>query len=167
MSDDELRRLERIWRATGAAADEARFRREVERRTPAPPLVAVTLTSGDDDSLERAGSAMEGALEGAELRDRLDEVARVTLGHAVREALLNAVTHGGLPVTLRATIVEERLEVVVTDGGRGFDHALHAGAAGARPGGLGLFLLRRACDEVRWNEVGNEVRLVKRLGRRR
>lgn len=166
MSDDELRRLERTWRATGAAADEARFKRELERRA-ALPLVEVTLTSGDDDSLERAGGAMDGALEGAELRDRLDEVARVTLGHAVREALLNAVTHGGLPVTLRARVVEERLEVVVTDGGRGFDHALHAGAAGARPGGLGLFLLRRAFDEVGWNEVGNEVRLVKRLGRRR
>ena len=64
-----------------------------------------------------------------------------------------------------AKITPERLEVKVADEGPGFDvsraHALLDGAREGLDGGRGLRLMRILMDEVRFNQTGNEVVLVK------
>jgi CheY-like chemotaxis protein len=64
-----------------------------------------------------------------------------------------------------AKITPERLEVKVADEGPGFDvsraQALLDGAREGLDGGRGLRLMRILMDEVRFNQTGNEVVLVK------
>src|SRR5204862_7889392 len=64
-----------------------------------------------------------------------------------------------------AKITPERLEVKVADEGPGFDvakaQALLDGAREGLDGGRGLRLMRILMDEVRFNQAGNEVVLVK------
>ena len=65
--------------------------------------------------------------------------------------------------------IESRLEggefrVMVRDEGAGFDwRSLVAASPGASLAGRGVLLARVHFDEVRWNERGNEVTLVRRI----
>ena len=106
------------------------------------------------------------------------------IAFAFRELLINAIEHGG------KLDPEKRVEVAcirligaiiyyVRDPGEGFsfDNLAHAAvgsapgdpvshvavraAAGLRPGGFGILLMRNIADEVIYNERGNEVLLVK------
>jgi len=102
---------------------------------------------------------------------------------AIVEALSNAVVHGALGVASRAeghaglrayaAAISERAaalpadtitvridagpptSIAVLDRGRGFDWRRTVARRGH-----GLAVMRAAFEEVRWNEVGNEVRLV-------
>lgn len=175
MSDELLRALRRTWEASGSPADEARYRHEVERRVA--PLVDLTIAA-TDEGVDEGASRFEEALGRLEPARRFPEDEAVPLVHSVREALMNSVHHGAAPIRLRLRLLDGALHATVTDGGRGFDHrpytAWHRanpgdpsvrgpGQAGRPPGGLGFVLMFRLCDEVRWNEAGNEVTLVKRL----
>ena len=102
---------------------------------------------------------------------------------AFREILLNAIEHGaGLDpdkdVRVDAIRTRRALTFYFRDPGPGFvpetvAHVASAGdpvshierrqQAGLRPGGFGLMLSRQLVDEVIYNEVGNEVLLVKHL----
>ena len=179
MSDELLRALRRTWEASGLREDEARYRHELERRVS--PLVDVTLAS-TDEGIEQGADAFVEVLGRLEPTPRFDEDAAASLVHAVREALMNGSHHGAAPIRLCVRIVEGALHATITDGGRGFDHRPYTAfwpawsranppdpsvrgpsPPGRPPGGLGFVLLFRFCDEVRWNEAGNEVTLVKRL----
>ncbi len=69
------------------------------------------------------------------------------------------------------TIHADKLSIVITDKGRGFDSeilksSLHAPSA--RGKGLGLFLIHSLVDEVKIHSTachGTEVRMVKYLGK--
>jgi CheY-like chemotaxis protein/anti-sigma regulatory factor (Ser/Thr protein kinase) len=69
----------------------------------------------------------------------------------------------------RRVWIESRLEggefrVMVRDEGAGFDwRSIVASAPGASLAGRGVLLTRVHFDEVRWNESGNEVTLVRRI----
>jgi CheY-like chemotaxis protein/anti-sigma regulatory factor (Ser/Thr protein kinase) len=102
-----------------------------------------------------------------------------------RELLMNAIEHGG------RSDPEQRVEIAyirtkrailywVRDPGPGFsfDDLAHAATtddplrhievrteAGMRPGGFGILLTREIADELLYNEKGNEVLLVKYLGK--
>ena len=77
---------------------------------------------------------------------------------AVEEAINNAIKHGN---KLDASKV-----VRITDQGEGFDPATLADPTAdenlEKPTGRGVMLMRAYMDEVRFNDKGNQVHLVKR-----
>lgn len=84
---------------------------------------------------------------------------------SVHELLVNGVTHGRPPVTLRMWVREEHLVATVTDRGGGFDDPF-AGylfdGAGVMQSDLGLWLVRRHCRDLsaRRTPEGFTVRVV-------
>jgi DNA-binding response OmpR family regulator len=105
------------------------------------------------------------------------------LRQAVMEMAHNAIEWGNRhqsdrPVRITYRIYEDRLEISVRDEGTGFDRASlpHAAAPddpfshldvreklGLRAGGFGLLICQGMVDEMRYNEPGNEVTLIKRF----
>jgi anti-sigma regulatory factor (Ser/Thr protein kinase) len=119
-----------------------------------------------------------------ELSGQLPLDTREEMMQALREILLNAMEHGAAfnPVqVVEVTAVRTGRAMVfyVRDPGAGFrreslTHAAIANAAdapaahivqreaeGMRPGGYGLLLAGGTVDELIYNEIGNEVLLVK------
>jgi anti-sigma regulatory factor (Ser/Thr protein kinase) len=118
-------------------------------------------------SLVRAVTGMMG------VQNKVDETVIEHMEHAVDEACSNVIKHayGGDPnqqigVTLR--ISPEAFEVIIEDNGLKADVASIKGRGldDIRPGGLGVHLIKRACDVVEFDEEkqkGNRLRLVKYL----
>jgi serine/threonine-protein kinase RsbW len=107
------------------------------------------------------------------LRTRLqclsDETARFAVELLLREALVNAVSHGccgngNRRVHCALRLRERRLTIVVRDDGCGFDwqtwQSREAGLAQAS--GRGLEIIRRYATRVRFNRAGNTVAILKR-----
>ncbi len=128
-----------------------------------------------------------------DLNDFLMMVCQVTplvhdqvmqLRQAVMEMAQNAIEWGNRHQTDRLVnivyrVYEDLLEIVVRDQGPGFDrnHIPHAAVPddpfthldlreklGLRTGGFGLLICQGMVDEMRYNDVGNEVTLIKRFG---
>lgn len=120
----------------------------------------------------------------AQLKSDLSEEDREHVGLAFRELLTNAIEWGGkldpnLKVRISCIKTKRMLQYRIADPGMGFrveelDHAavnnpaddplLHSEIRkqkGMRPGGYGLFMVRDLVDELLYNEVRNEVVLVK------
>lgn len=107
----------------------------------------------------------------------------IQIRQAVMEMAHNAIEWGNrhqsdrlVKITYR--IHEDRLEIVVQDQGPGFDRSQLPHAAvpddpfshldvreklGLRAGGFGLLICQGMVDEMRYNDVGNEVTLIKRF----
>jgi DNA-binding response OmpR family regulator len=105
------------------------------------------------------------------------------LRQAVMEMAHNAIEWGNLHqsdrlVRITYRIYDDRLEIVVRDQGAGFDRNQlpHAAAPddpfthldvreklGLRAGGFGLLICQGMVDEMRYNDKGNEVTLIKRF----
>ena len=105
------------------------------------------------------------------------------LRQAVMEMSHNAIEWGNLHqsdrlVKLTYRIYDDRLEIVVRDQGPGFNRTYLPHAAipddpfshldvreklGLRAGGFGLLICQGMVDEMRYNEIGNEVTLIKRF----
>ncbi len=108
----------------------------------------------------------------------------IQLRQAVMEMAQNAIEWGNEHeserlVNITYRVYHDRLEIVVKDQGSGFDrsslpHAAVAGdpfshldvreKLGLRAGGFGLLICQGMVDEMRYNDVGNEVTLIKRFG---
>jgi len=72
--------------------------------------------------------------------------------------------NAGKRVWIESRLSDGEFRVTVRDEGGGFDwRALAAAEPGANLAGRGVLLTRFHFDEVRWNERGNEVTLVKRI----
>ena len=104
------------------------------------------------------------------------------LRQAVLEMAQNAIEWGNKHqserlVAIRYRVYSDRVEIVVRDQGSGFDrnHLPHAAAPGdpfthldvrdklgLRAGGFGLMICKGMVDELTYNDVGNEVTLLKR-----
>ena len=91
---------------------------------------------------------------------------------ALEEALSNAIKHGnGLDpdktVTVRFCVEPEKVQLVITDQGQGFDPAAVPDPTTndhlEKPSGRGIALIRAYMDEVAYNSRGNEIRMVKRI----
>ncbi|MFC1705948.1 ATP-binding protein [Planctomycetota bacterium] len=136
---------------------------------------------GTEENLELAGGLAERLFGETDL----DEEEQVALGYAFREALGNAAQHGngndpGKRIRVRYSLDREKVTIVVTDAGAGFDHgtelarcANQDALAAARErrakggvGGLGIMLMLKCSDRVEYNHTGNRVALTK-LRRRR
>jgi DNA-binding response OmpR family regulator len=107
----------------------------------------------------------------------------VQLRQAVMEMAHNAIEWGNLHqsdrlVNITYLIYDDRLEIEVRDQGPGFDRSTlpHAAVAGdpfthldvreklgLRAGGFGLLICQGMVDEMRYNDIGNEVTLIKRF----
>lgn len=110
---------------------------------------------------------------GASLSINLEDIEDLKI--AITEIISNVVKHAypGNKEKGKATIVftihADKLSIVITDKGRGFDteilkSSLHAPSA--RGKGLGLFLIHSLVDEVKIHSTashGTEVRMVKYL----
>ncbi|HKK50457.1 MAG TPA: ATP-binding protein [Myxococcota bacterium] len=101
-------------------------------------------------------------------RRRLELNFRVGL----MEALANAVFYGNREdpekcIRLEIAILSHAIEARVTDEGNGFDPEEVPDPTMPeniqRPGGRGLFLMRKLMDEVYFNDAGNSVTLVLHL----
>jgi serine/threonine-protein kinase RsbW len=104
----------------------------------------------------------------SERAHRLDLNFRVGL----TEALSNAMLYGNhrdpsKRVLLEIAFLQKCIEARVTDQGAGFDPASIPDPTTpenlTRPCGRGLFLMRKLLDEVRYNDLGNQVTLVLKL----
>ena len=113
---------------------------------------------------------VQGAMQG-EIHVQLN--SELPFLQEVNDFLLNITL---VDITYR--IYPEHVEIVVRDQGEGFDPANISHAAseddpiahmdvreklGLREGGFGLMISRGLVDELRHNEVGNEVTLIKRF----
>jgi len=90
----------------------------------------------------------------------------------LEEAIINAMKYGNkcnkdLPVYISYSFGDGRLEIVIRDQGKGFDHANipdpRSNSNILKHGGRGLFLIRNLMDEVEFNDSGNEIKMVKFL----
>jgi anti-sigma regulatory factor (Ser/Thr protein kinase) len=120
-----------------------------------------------------------------ELNSQLSEETRTEIIAAFREILLNAMEHGAAfnpDQVVEITVVRtgRSMVVYVRDPGAGFrreslshaaianpeDPAAHMAkreAEGMRPGGFGMMMAAGTVDELIYNEIGNEVLLIKYL----
>ncbi|MGA2702606.1 MAG: response regulator [Isosphaeraceae bacterium] len=109
------------------------------------------------------------------------------LRQAVMEMAHNAIEWGNKhqserPVKITYRIHEDHLEIVVRDQGSGFDRRDLPHAAipddpfthldvreqlGLRAGGFGLLICQGMVDAMRYNDLGNEVTLIKRFAEAR
>jgi two-component system, OmpR family, response regulator len=112
-----------------------------------------------------------------------EEVGRIR--YAALEMIENAMEWGNrrqkdLLVTIRYEVTDDQVKFVITDQGQGFDPKCLPHAAceddpaahlcireklGLRDGGFGLMITRGIMDEVRYNERGNQVTLIKRFNK--
>jgi anti-sigma regulatory factor (Ser/Thr protein kinase)/CheY-like chemotaxis protein len=118
----------------------------------------------------------------------IPEEDRESIISAFREILLNAMEHGGnfdpsQYVEISFVRARQMIACRVKDSGEGFSpqelrhaavnspagdlfsHVAVREAEGLRPGGFGLLLAKKMVDELIYNEKGNEVLLVKYLGK--
>ena len=120
------------------------------------------------DSITEVVQKLSAALDELGLPD--DAVFDIKL--AAQEAVVNAVEHGNncdesKTVRVCCEADEDCITVAVRDEGDGFDPAQVPDPTLPenilRESGRGIFLIRNLCDEVRFNEKGNEVTMVKRI----
>lgn len=120
-----------------------------------------------------------------EYRSDVPEGERDLLMTAFREMLMNAMEHGAgfdpeKVIEVSAARTGRAIVYHFRDPGDGFDrsilpdvplsshedflaHAEAREAAGKRPGGFGMLIVKQVVDEVVFNERGNEVLLIKYL----
>ena len=90
---------------------------------------------------------------------------------SIDEALKNAIVHGNRvdplkKVALSYYINSEKLEIIVRDEGIGFDHKNYkANQEIDAEAGRGLLLINNFMDEIKFNESGNEITMIKYLGK--
>jgi serine/threonine-protein kinase RsbW len=103
---------------------------------------------------------------------KIDEHKLFDIKLCVEEAVRNSIVHGnhcdkGLTVIVSYWIDGNKLNIEVEDQGKGFDH-LHSPDPTAnenimRNSGRGVYLIKRLMDEVKYNDVGNKVRMTKQI----
>jgi len=148
-----------------------RWKRYREERAERPALDGISGEIHLDfpSQVRYVQPAVEEIVAGCERLCRTGSRTRLNLRVAVAEAVANAILYGNeeqseKKVRIRARIDPERVAVTVRDEGEGFDPDSIADPTlpenRDRTHGRGVFLLRRLMDEVRYNEIGNEVTLV-------
>ena len=90
---------------------------------------------------------------------------------AMEEAIVNAIRHGngqdpGKHVHVEASVTPQSAEIVVEDEGPGFDRGRVPDPTAhenlVRPCGRGILLIESYMSDVRWEQGGRRVRMVKR-----
>jgi serine/threonine-protein kinase RsbW len=98
-----------------------------------------------------------------------DERLRLNFRVGLTEALANAMLYGNSRdpqkrVRVVACLTSRKIEIQVTDEGRGFDPDAVLDptlpANRVRPGGRGIFLIRQLMDRVEFNDRGNSITMI-------
>jgi len=150
-----------------AAEEELIFKQQINLQLPT-----------DEAQIERTIEMVHRLLEGSEL----DEQGQVALAAAFREAVVNAAQHGNKyrkdrPIEIQYLLDTEKITMVVTDQGTGFNHDQHVRSVASRDaisaargrhlqgrmGGLGIMMILKCCERVEYNTQGNQVTLTKYL----
>jgi len=107
------------------------------------------------------------------VQNKVDHTVIEHMEHAVDEACSNVIKHAyegdpGKQIGVTLRVSPEAFEVIIEDSGLKADVASIRGRDldEIRPGGLGVHLIKRACDVVEFDEKkkeGNRLRLVKYL----
>lgn len=135
-----------------------------DREAPGTSLAAelkLLVAQVEDGKISKTGNAPATAIEVVIVGDCAPTPDSEALLQAVREALVNAVTHGQPPVSVYFEVTDAAVEVYVRDRGEGFDvDAIAADRMGVRESILGRMRRRGGGAEVvsrpGW---GTEVRL--------
>ena len=94
---------------------------------------------------------------------------------ALDEAIVNAIKHGNQcdaakSVSITAEFTAEAARFIIADEGPGFQLCNVPDPTDPcrllEPNGRGLYLINHIMDEVRFNEAGNQLMMVKRVARR-
>lgn len=143
----------------------------------------------DQELRFKARTTSEAAERVSDLCERLIEIVGyepeeyVKFDQSVREAIGNAAEHGNQKNperTIHVTFLRalDRVGFVIRDEGQGHDTDAFLARANevsalehtrsrrdneARPGGLGVFIMKECCDRIEFNTIGNAIYLVKRL----
>ncbi|MCY2985074.1 MAG: ATP-binding protein [Planctomycetota bacterium] len=89
---------------------------------------------------------------------------------AIEEAVVNAIEHGNKKaldkkIRLVFDVTPEKAVMTISDEGAGFDHRNVADPTTEelidKPRGRGVMLMRELMNEVHFNEVGNQVVMIK------
>ncbi len=103
---------------------------------------------------------------------RLDEPVVFDIRLCLEEALINAMKYGHklkkeLKVRLGVEYNDREIRIRVEDEGEGFDPRKLVNCTESKnvlkDCGRGVYLIRKLMDEVRYNEKGNAITMVKRL----
>ncbi len=160
-----------------AVCDDLIVRRATAHRLFAQEVALEFATN--PEQLEKAGELFEALISATPYNDH-DQVA---IGTSFREAMGNAAEHGNKKDETKKIRVlylkdEERIAWVITDEGPGFDHRKFLARADevsalehtrsrrateARPGGLGVFIMKKTCDFIGFNDSGNSIFMMKYL----
>lgn len=90
---------------------------------------------------------------------------------AMEEALVNAIEHGNKrceskQVEINITVSTDEVTIRIKDEGAGFDHRNVADPTEEerleQPRGRGVLLIRELMSESRYNDIGNELLMIKR-----
>ena len=119
------------------------------------------------DNIDDAVTEMERFLVQKKLEEFSFEVILVS-----REALINAAAHGSelnpdKTVKLELRIEPAGLVMEIEDQGPGFNWQgrLKKELPGRETSGRGLYIMKTYCDEILYNEAGNRLTLIKKIGR--
>ncbi len=136
-------------------------------------LTRVLRDSGmfDESDCHGITTALDEALTNAYYHGNL-EVRSDIREHDVRayrmlaEQRRQAAPYRDRRIRVSANLTSDEARFVITDEGRGFDVAAVPDPTApenlARPSGRGIFLMKTFLDDVRYNDAGNEVTLLKR-----
>jgi len=100
----------------------------------------------------------------------LKSIENFTLSIALTEAITNAIIHGNEKdpakrVFAQALIEPERVVLQISDEGIGFDYKKLTDPTKKenllKQSGRGIFFVRYFMDEVKFNQVGNQITMVK------
>ncbi|GAA4396407.1 ATP-binding protein [Fodinibacter luteus] len=165
LHDSVLQTLALIQRQAGDAAAVTRLARAQERELRSwlyagpqgsQSTLAAAVTEVAHDVEDVHGVAIDLVVTG----DRPYEPHGAALAQAMREALLNAVRHGGTPVTAYVEIGPSGVEAFVRDRGDGFDlDAVPTDRLGVRQSILGRMERHGGTARVRRRDDGTEVEL--------
>ncbi len=105
-----------------------------------------------------------------------DEQRLFEIQLAVDEACTNIIQYAysgeGGPISIRCQLVDDSLVIAIRDQGKPFDPSsvprpdLGAGVSERKVGGLGIFLIKKMMDEVRYSfdaKKGNELTMRKKV----
>ena len=160
-----------------SAASDSQWRDDIQVLSARPGWVSVRVNC-------RLLSAERLMTFAKELSAQLPEDTRLEIMQAFREILLNAMEHGAAfnpeqVVEVTGVRTVRSMVFYIRDPGAGFRresltnaaianpaddptaHIVQREAEGLRPGGYGLLLASGTVDELIYNEIGNEVLLVK------
>jgi len=122
----------------------------------------------DTKRIREASSEIEKFLRSVNADDSLIFDIRLS----VEEAIKNAIIHGNksnekLPVLISYSLDDGRFRMEVEDQGKGFDPASVPDPTTEenllKASGRGVFLIEKLMDEVKYNERGNKIFMVKSI----